>query len=328
MGKNGRLFVIILVFLIVSCCSSAFNSTTNSSSIAPQQGSQVNETVSGIKGLNESLGIGKEKPKETQRSEDLSIGNVKGSNNGSNTAVGTPPSKSKGNEEKKEVENASKDKDNESCEGALQECSIENTLLACIQVSRNGSKEPFLVLRNDAESKLEVKIYSSNSVGQDPVAVNKHQIIRVNISSTLSKGSKIVVDTGSSGRCELQLGQSVASMDSFVQQLSLYSKQVTPIYGVYFLFLVALVIGGTWASCKLRKKRQHGTVPYQELEMALPESSSAINVDDAAGDWDQGWDDDWDEDNAVNSHRFGSISANGLTARSAKKDGWENDWDD
>lgn len=144
----------------------------------------------------------------------------------------------------------------------------------------------------------------------------------------MSKGPKIVVDAGN-GNCSLQLRHYV-SVDSLVQQFSLYSKQVTPIYGAYFVFLVALLFGGTWACCKLTKKRQHGGVPYQELEMGLPESSSAVNVDTAEG-WDQGWDDDWDEDNAVKSpggQLFGSISANGLTARSAKKDGWENDWDD
>lgn len=62
--------------------------------------------------------------------------------------------------------------------------------------------------------------------------------------------------------------------------------------------------------------------------MALPESSSAVNLETAEG-WDQGWDDDWDEENAVKSpggRHIGNISANGLTARS-NKDGWENDWD-
>lgn len=104
---------------------------------------------------------------------------------------------------------------------------------------------------------------------------------------------------------------------------------MTPIYGLYLFFLVALLFGGTWAFCKLRKRRRQGGVPYQELEMGLPESA-AVNVESAEG-WDEDWDDNWDEDNAVMSpggRHIGSISANGLTSRSSKKDGWEGDWED
>ncbi|CAH9127407.1 unnamed protein product [Cuscuta epithymum] len=335
MGKKGRIYGLIFSLLIFLSSSNASNSTANSST-APEQGSQVNETIS-IKGLNESSGIEKQKPKETQGSEDLSKLDLKGSNT---TADAIPPSKSKSHEEKGKVENVTKAAEvegNESCEGALQECHIKNTLLACIQMPKNGttgSKEPFLVLQNEGDSRLEVKIYTLTSAGKDSATVNTNQTIRVNIPSTSSQRSKtVVVDTGISGRCELLgLGHSVAPVGNIVQQLSLYSKQVTPIYGAYFLFLVALVFGGTWAACKLRKKKQPGSggVPYQELEMGLPESSAVIHVDNTAEGWDQVWDDDdWDEDNAVNPHhRLGNISANGLTARSAKKDGWDNDWDD
>ncbi|CAH9061641.1 unnamed protein product [Cuscuta europaea] len=333
MGKKGRIFGLTFSLLILLSSSNASNSTANSYSTAPEQGSQVNETIS-LKGLNGSSGIEKGKPKETQGSEDLSKVYLKGDNT---TTDAIPPSKSKSHEEKGKVENvtmAAEVKGNESCEGALQECHIKNTLLACIQMPKNGSKEPFLVLQNEGYSRLEVKIYTLTSAGKDSATVNVNQTIWVNISSTLSQRSKtVVVDTGISGRCELLgLGHSVAPVGNLVQQLSLYSKQVTPVYGAYFLFLVALVFGGTWAACKLRKKKQPGSggVPYHELEMGLPESSAVIHVDNTAEGWDQVWDDDdWDEDNAVNPHhRLGNISATGLTARSAKKDGWDNDWDD
>lgn len=64
--------------------------------------------------------------------------------------------------------------------------------------------------------------------------------------------------------------------------------------------------------------------------MGLPESAAAVNVNSTEG-WDQGWDSDWDDDKAVMSpggNHVGSISANGLTSRSTKKDGWEVDWED
>lgn len=144
----------------------------------------------------------------------------------------------------------------------------------------------------------------------------------------MGKGAEIVLNAGD-GSCRLQLDRRV-SVDNILQQVSLYSKHVTPIHGAYFLFLVTLLFGGTWACCKLRKKRHQDGVVYQELEMGMPESASAANVVTADG-WDQDWDDDWDEENAVKSpggHTYGNISANGLTSRSSKKDGWENNWDD
>ncbi|KAI3677766.1 hypothetical protein L6452_37035 [Arctium lappa] len=117
------------------------------------------------------------------------------------------------------------------------------------------------------------------------------------------------------------------SQNNLLDQLSFYSKQVTPIYGAYFAFLVALVIGGSWAMCSFRKRRTGGGVPYQELEMGLPESSNAIDVEAAEG-WDQDWDDDdWDEDKAIRSPGARTISSNGLTSRATKKDGWDADWE-
>lgn len=126
----------------------------------------------------------------------------------------------------------------------------------------------------------------------------------------------------------LHMGTLVPKWDSFVR-LPSYDQILTPVNGAYFLILTVLLFGGTWACCKCRKKR-HDEVPYQELEMAMPESVSATNMESAEG-WDQGWDDDWDDNVAVKSpatHHAGSISANGLTARSSNKDGWEINWDD
>ncbi|KAL7583064.1 uncharacterized protein LOC111898209 isoform X1 [Lactuca sativa] len=120
------------------------------------------------------------------------------------------------------------------------------------------------------------------------------------------------------------------SQNNLLDQLTFYSKQVTPMHGAYVAFLLALVVGGSWALCSFRKRRNDGGIPYQELEMGLPESSNAVNVDTVEG-WDQDWDDDdWDEDKAIRSPGGGvtpkTISSNGLTSR--KKDGWDADWDD
>lgn len=144
----------------------------------------------------------------------------------------------------------------------------------------------------------------------------------------MGKSTELIVDSGNA-KCVLPLVQSV-SIDNLIRQLSFYSKQVTPSYAVYASFLVALLFGGTWACCRLRKRNQQDGIPYQELEMGFPESASAVNVDAAEG-WDHDWDDDWDEDSAVKSpsgHQVRSVSSDGLTSRSSKKDGWENDWED
>lgn len=120
------------------------------------------------------------------------------------------------------------------------------------------------------------------------------------------------------------------SDNNFLDQLTFYSKKVTPMHGAYVAFLLVLVVGGSWALCSFRKRRNDGGIPYQELEMGLPESSNAGGVETVEG-WDQDWDDDdWDEDKAIRSPGGGvqpkTISSNGLTSR--KKDGWDADWDD
>jgi hypothetical protein len=154
----------------------------------------------------------------------------------------------------------------------------------------------------------------------------KHQTEKINVSLTNEKGSKLILNAGN-GECALLVDP--PGEGNFMHFPS-YDKLVTPVNGAYFLIFTVLVFGGTWACCKFRKKSHHGGVPYQELEMSMPESVSAINVESAEG-WDQGWDDDWDEENAVKSpggRHVGSISANGLTSRSSNRDGWENDWND
>ncbi|XP_041024072.1 uncharacterized protein LOC121264834 isoform X1 [Juglans microcarpa x Juglans regia] len=202
-------------------------------------------------------------------------------------------------------------------------CNDRGSMTACIKNYQRGSKELLVLVLNGGGSALKVNLtVESNSTMLD---IPKHHTERTNISLTDDKSSKLILNAGN-GVCELPVGPPVGA--NFYVRLPSFHKLVTPVNGAYFLILTVLVFGGTWACCKLRKRRHPGGVPYQELEMGLPESVSATNVETAEG-WDQGWDDDWDENNAVKSQGLvGSISANGLTSRSSNRDGWENDWND
>ncbi|KAG2691137.1 hypothetical protein I3760_09G222500 [Carya illinoinensis] len=202
-------------------------------------------------------------------------------------------------------------------------CNDHGSMTACIKNYQRGSKELLVLVYNGGESDLKVNFTVESKSKR--LAIRKHHTERINISLTDDKSSKLILNAGN-GVCELPVGPPVGA--NFYVRLPSFHKLVTPVNGAYFLILTVLVFGGTWACCKLRKRRHPGGVPYQELEMGLPESVSATNVETAEG-WDQGWDDDWDENNAVKLQGLvGSISANGLTSRSSNRDGWENDWND
>ncbi|BFG36595.1 hypothetical protein CerSpe_228700 [Prunus speciosa] len=199
--------------------------------------------------------------------------------------------KSKEKKEKNDNVNNSQNADKESCDGIIKTCKVKDVVVACIKNFDIESKEVVILVQNVGDSTLNATVSAENT--KRDLEIAKHKNKKVNISLDIDRSTKITLNTGNG---EL------------------------------------LIFGGTWAFCKARKKKQRtgGGVPYQELEMGLPESVSATAVETAEG-WDQGWDDDWDGDNAVKSpgaHLVGSISANGLTSRSANKDGWENDWDD
>lgn len=151
---------------------------------------------------------------------------------------------------------------------------------------------------------------------------------QLNISNIIGRASKILLSSGKN-ECEIDIGSPVSEGNGLFH-LPTTEQLLTPINGAYFVILVVVTFGGAWACCKFTKRRRHSPNPYQELEMASPETVSAANVETAEG-WDQGWDDDWDEENPVKSPvarlHTGNISANGLTSRPANRDGWE-DWDD
>lgn len=142
---------------------------------------------------------------------------------------------------------------------------------------------------------------------------------QVDISRSSDKSTQLTLNAGK-GDCVLHIVTHKPNANFFVR-LPSSDKILTRVNGAYFLILMVILFGGTWAFCTCRKKRTD-EVQYQELEMALPESVSATDVEANEG-WDQDWDDDWDDNVAVKSPaaRTRSISANGLTSRSSNKDG-------
>ncbi|XP_062003840.1 uncharacterized protein LOC133721286 isoform X1 [Rosa rugosa] len=212
----------------------------------------------------------------------------------------------------------------ESCDGVIKTCSTTD-MIACIKSFNRESTEAVILVQNVRDSALNGSLSAEDT---RDLVILKHEYKKIKLN--MGKSNKIVLK-GGNGECVLQMDPFVSEGNLFMRFPS-YEKLVTPINGAYFLIVTVLIFGGMWVCCLVRRRKQRtgGGVPYQELEMALPESASATDVVTAEG-WDQGWDDDWDGDNAVKSpggHLVGSISANGLTARSLNKDGWENNWDD
>lgn len=219
----------------------------------------------------------------------------------------------------------------ETCKGSEMNCHNQN-ITACVFHPANAPMELFLLVNNDGEGTLEVDVTISpvDSTLKDiqipKIQIPKHQMKKINVSEYA--GSPLIALNGD---CLIHMGSPPQRDTNFFKQFPAYANQVTPIHGVYLLSLTALLIGGTWACCKLGKKeRQVDGVPYQELEMGQPDSLSTIHVETAEG-WDRGWDDDWDEENAVKSPGGNNVangSANGHTSKSSGKDGWEDNWDD
>ncbi|KAK1562372.1 hypothetical protein Q3G72_010846 [Acer saccharum] len=254
-----------------------------------------------------------------------------GTNPGDSNA-GTNSTKSHGDGTKEENNGDNNSSDlgvDETCKVLTNKCKI-NMLVACIKSFDEGSRNLSVLVQNEGEKTLRVKLTIPSAV-ENPTKqlnVSKNQTQMINISLAVGESPKVILNTENE-KCVLDMAPLESEENAFLH-LPSYDRLVTPINGAYFLILSVLIFGGTWACCKFRKRKWHGGVPYQELEMGLPDTASAATVESAEG-WDQGWDDDWDEENSVKSPGapcVGNISANGLTSRSSNKDGWENDWDD
>ncbi|KAK2658055.1 hypothetical protein Ddye_011107 [Dipteronia dyeriana] len=250
----------------------------------------------------------------------------------SNAGKNLTTSHGDGTKEKNNGDNNSSDLGvDETCMGLTNNCTINtHMLVACIKSFDEGSGNLSVLVQNEGEKTLRVKLTFPSAV-ENPtkqLKVFKHQTQMINILLAVGESPKVRLNTENE-ECLLHIAPLESEENAFLH-LPSYDKLATPINGAYFLISSVLIFGGTWACCKFRKRKRHDGVPYQELEMGLPDTASAVTVESAEG-WDQGWDDDWDEENSVKSPgapRVGNISVNGLTSRSSNKDGWENDWDD
>lgn len=216
---------------------------------------------------------------------------------------------------------------NDTCEG-LHTCRDDGDMVACI--SKMDSKNFAVLLQNRGGGTIKVKLRSDLESNLGDIVVDKNKTEKVTIKQIKSESTELTLDAGK-GDCVLHVTVVTPVPEaSFFLRLPSFDKILTPVNGAYFLIFTVIVFAVTWACCCIFKKKPRDEIPYQELEMALPESASATVVESAEG-WDQGWDDDWDDNVAVKSpvvRHAGSISANGLTSRSSNKDGWEDNWDD
>ncbi|XP_038990650.1 uncharacterized protein LOC120113630 [Hibiscus syriacus] len=212
------------------------------------------------------------------------------------------------------------------CDGIVTRCEDQSSLTACIKGFGTGSKELTVLVHNSGEEILNVNLDGPYG-GSFPkrLRIPKHGSQKINIPTTVDEPSSIVLTAGN-GNCILPLDPNVSNT-LFFSKLPSYDKLLTPVNGAYFLIVAVAILGGSWGCCIYRKRRQHDHgIPYQELEMGMPESMAATVVETTEG-WDQVWDDDWDEDNAVRSplgrNVTTSISANCRIARSSSRDDWD-----
>lgn len=352
---NSMIFIILIFFS--TWCSSTI-SDPGKVTAPPPTNSSIDFKISPLPSASSSIGGGKD-------SKEDSKGDSKGDSNITEASgkekKGKDVGLSKGNDtsnldvKDKEIkvasladppvgtkEKANGNKDGEggsakagidktvSCEGATYSCT-NKTMIACIQALGNGSKDVSVLVQNVGDDilRLHINILPSVKNVLPDFQLQKHESKMINVTLDARKSSKVILKAGN-GECVFQMDHPV-SVEDFLQQLSIYSKQMTPIYGAYVFFLVALLFGGTWACCQFRKRGVQGGVQYQELEMGLPESSVTADVESAEG-WDQDWDDNWDDENDIvktsSAQHGGRVSANGLAPRASRTDGWENDWDD
>ncbi|WCJ27845.1 hypothetical protein M5689_009569 [Euphorbia peplus] len=214
------------------------------------------------------------------------------------------------------------------CTGFPRRCSDGNNLVACILNFQTEDQKFVVLAQNEGEDDMHIDLSAPDPSNSTSLELPKHKTREITL--LFGNSNEVILKSGY-GDCILHIDVGLpTSKGNYFLYLPSYDKLVTPINGAYFLIISVVIFGGMSICCLFRKKRRQEGIPYQELEMGLPASSLSNSVETAEG-WDEGWDDDWDEENAVKSppgQHAASISANGLTSRSAKKDEWENDWDD
>ncbi|CAN4087436.1 unnamed protein product [Withania somnifera] len=196
------------------------------------------------------------------------------------------------------------------CAGASNKCQDDHiSMIACYFPALKGHEEPFLLVLNNGENALTLKVnVSSANKTYENIQIPRHDFKQTTISSKLGGSLSIIVDAGS-GKCTIDIGRSV--WQGYLNMPS-YTMYMTPTNGAYLLGMTALLIGGIFICCKLRK--QDG-VAYQELEMGQPEPRSSTKLEVSAEGWNESWDDDWDEEKEVKSPGGNTINkkqANGF----------------
>lgn len=108
---------------------------------------------------------------------------------------------------------------------------------------------------------------------------------QVNLPSDMRGDTSILLNVGNE-ECTILFGVMIPQGS--------YTSYITSINATYLFFAAALFIGGSWACCKVVKRKNHlDGIPYQELQMEQRDSESTLNV----RGWDQNWDEDWDDEN-------------------------------
>ncbi|OIT32829.1 PREDICTED: uncharacterized protein LOC109206789 [Nicotiana attenuata] len=203
-----------------------------------------------------------------------------------------------------------------SCTGASNKCVDDHiSMTACFFPSKKGHEESFLLVHNNGENPLMLKVnVSPANKAYDNVQIPRHDVKQINIPSKIGASSSTIMLDAGTGKCTIDIRRSV--WQGFFNLPYSYTTYITPTNGAYLLGVTALLIGGIFICCKLRKQDRHlDGVAYQELEMGKPELQSSIKLETNTEGWNESWDDDWDEEEAVKSPGGKNISrklANGF----------------
>ncbi|XP_074572999.1 uncharacterized protein LOC141829437 [Curcuma longa] len=219
---------------------------------------------------------------------------------------------------------------NEACDSSHVLCS--GNLTVCLLHSEKDPKNYSLVVQNIGDDTSNVKITGKPAfpITYDSIPLAKNISKKIDLQFDASNVTEIFIDSRN-GDCTIQIG--APDSDWNLQQLlSTYEIRLTPIYGLYLLGLTVVVSGATWVCCRYRKRRNTDSsgIPYQQIEMSDQPQSTVTMDSNAVDGWDD-WDDNWDDEAATRpaeKHTSTSVSSNGLTSRTPKKDGWDSAWDD
>lgn len=221
------------------------------------------------------------------------------------------------------------------CEAVAEKCHASE-LVACLQYSGDVSKELFLLVQNEGKDSLIVNIKTSLNSDTNKLQVARHSAEKASVltnATDVKESIRIILNAGKED-CIIEIKPSVSDWKRS-QQFLAYATNLTPIHGLYFLFLIVFIVVGAWAFCKLKRMSRRGDsgIPYQQLEMGTQLQSSSVVADtNTAVGWDESWGDDWDEEEGVGGpsekHSTANVSSDGLSSKPPSKDGWDVDWDD